>query len=476
MQVVLLALLAQIPLMAQTAAPAAAPAGRGGGRGAAAGIQIQGASPEQLASVNAAEQGLAALSQAATDARSALLLASFTQPGDLPAKINDLKTAEQALAMARAEAFSKVQAGENPLSAPQIQALVAAQLNPAGARGGGAGGGRGGGGIGPNRLAGQELPPSPISLQGRVRQLDAILGSQGALEESKKTALDPSASIEARRSALQIVVNRKDPEFRAMAVQLLKTPGVNTVAAGALSSIDDPTIGPLLVSSYPQFQAGDRPELIAALSARPGTAKSLVDAVADGRIPRTEVSASAARQIANLGNTELTAQLTKVWGNLRESEAAKKEEVAKWKALLTSANLARADRTSGQALFAKAWVACHTIYGAGGTIGPELTGTASKNIDYLLLSIADPSADVAKNFTVTTANLRDGRSIDGLVVTDDARVLELKTTTGVTRLQKTEIETTRQSDLSMMPEGLLQGMTQDQLRDLFAYLMSATGR
>ena len=463
-------LLLPVSVIAQTAAPAAAAPARGGRGGAAAAT----ATP---AAATAMEQGVAAQAQAASAARGALIIASFAEPSnnaDLQTKIGELRDAEQLLASARAEAFAALQTSGDALTAPQIQAFIATQLAGGGAAGGRAGGagGRGGGGIGPNRLAGQELPPSPISLQGRVRQLDAILGSQGALEESKRIAMDANATVEARRAALQIIVNRKGPEVKAMAVELLKAPGVNTVAAGALSSIDDPTIGPMLVASYPQFRANDRPELIAALSSRAGTAKALVDAVADGRIPRNEVSASAAHQIANLGNTELTAQLTKVWGNLRESEAGKKEEVAKWKALMSPANMARADRVSGQALFTKTCAACHTIYGTGGNIGPELTGTASKNLDYLLLSIADPSAAVAQNYMTTTASLKDGRSVDGLVATDDARVLVLKTPTGVVNLQKSEIESTRQSQLSIMPEGLLQGLTNDQLRDLFAYLIA----
>ena len=481
MLAVMSALLGPVSLLAQTAAPAAAaPAARGGGRGggAAATVQVQGASPAQQTAITAMEQEFAPLVQTLTTARAGLLSASFAEPrndGDLRAKVNELQTAEQALAAARAAAFVKLQGSEASLNAAQVQSLVVAQLG-GGAPAGGAAGGRGGRGGGaannPNRLAGEAAPQPTTSLQTRVRQLDAILGSTTALEEAKKIAMDPSASLEARKLALQTIANRRDAAARPMAEQLLKVRGLNAVAAGALATIDSPEIGSMLVAAYPDFAAEDRPQLIAALVARRSTAKTLLDALADQKIPRAEVSAVAASQIATFSDDALNQQLTKVWGNLRASDAEKVQLLARVKAELTPANLANANKSAGRVVFNSACAACHTIFGTGGNVGPDLTSSARGNLDYVLSSVVDPSAVVAKDFTVTTANLKNEQSISGVIASEDARVLSLKTTTGIVTVQKADIATRTQSELSMMPDGLFQSLAQQQIRNLVSYLVS----
>ena len=80
-----------------------------------------------------------------------------------------------------------------------------------------------------------------------------------------------------------------------------------------------------------------------------------------------------------------------VWGELRESAADKKELIEKVKKQLTPAVLAKANLSQGRVLFTAVCGACHTMYGQGGKIGPDLTGSGRANLDYLLENIADPS-------------------------------------------------------------------------------------
>ena len=105
-----------------------------------------------------------------------------------------------------------------------------------------------------------------------------------------------------------------------------------------------------------------------------------------------------ARQLASLGNDEVSALLREVWGEVRPAAEAKPALVAKYKALLAPEELKRADRARGREVFAKACGTCHKLFGEGGSVGPELTGSQRTNLDYLLENLLDPSAAVARDY------------------------------------------------------------------------------
>ena len=194
--------------------------------------------------------------------------------------------------------------------------------------------------------------------------------------------------------------------------------------------------------------------------------------MAAGTIPSKEISALVARQIGSLNDAALTQQLTKVWGTLRPSDAEKTQLLIKVKADLTPENLAQASPSAGRVVFNAACASCHTFFGAGGNLGPDLTGSARSNLEHVLTSVVDPSAVVSKDFTVTTVNLKDERTLNGMIQSETERVLELKTTSGTVSIQKADINSRSASELSMMPDGLFQALKPEQIRDLMSYLMS----
>jgi putative heme-binding domain-containing protein len=142
------------------------------------------------------------------------------------------------------------------------------------------------------------------------------------------------------------------------------------------------------------------------------------------------------------------------------------------KAELTSEAISESDLSSGRALFQKSCASCHVLYGAGIKIGPDLTGSNRKNLDYLLENIVDPSASVGVDFRTVIALLDDGRVINGVVTATTERTLTLQSAQETLTLDRESIESIRQSTTSLMPEGILQNLTPNQIRDLIGYLMS----
>jgi mono/diheme cytochrome c family protein len=85
----------------------------------------------------------------------------------------------------------------------------------------------------------------------------------------------------------------------------------------------------------------------------------------------------------------------------RDSPKDKADLIMSLRKDLTPARLAAADKSRGRAVFAKTCATCHRLFGAGGQVGPDLTGAGRKDLDYLLSNIVDPSAVVTKDFQLT---------------------------------------------------------------------------
>ena len=117
---------------------------------------------------------------------------------------------------------------------------------------------------------------------------------------------------------------------------------------------------------------------------------------------------------------------------------------------------------------------CHTLYGEGGKVGPDITGANRADIDYLMVNIVDPSAVIAKDYMVSLVSMKDDDVFTGIVAKEDDSTVSLTTESGVQVLQKSDIKEMRHSELSMMPEGLLTTLSRKELIDLVTYLRSTS--
>jgi putative heme-binding domain-containing protein len=136
--------------------------------------------------------------------------------------------------------------------------------------------------------------------------------------------------------------------------------------------------------------------------------------------------------------------------------------------------LAHADLPRGRATFNRVCGSCHKLYGEGGDIGPDLTGSGRNNLDYLLENIVDPSAVVTVDFRLAVIAMKDGRILNGIVKRQSEKSLTLQTQTEAIVIERSDIESLRPSPSSLMPDGLLDTLSADEIRDLIAYLAHQT--
>lgn len=305
-----------------------------------------------------------------------------------------------------------------------------------------------------------------------VRELSLVFGSGRASEELVALVKDADADANARRSAFDSLLRNPKPELFALARGMINDKVLGAAARLGLAKFANGDVPKALLGNWPDRSLEWRTANVTTLSSRPAWAKELLAAIEQHKISREEISPFQARQIRNLGDTALNEQLTKVWGELRETPEARLQEIATWKSLLTPAVIAQADASKGRLVFSGVCAACHKLYGEGAAIGPELTGSDRHNLDYLLSNIIDPNAVVPADYRMSVVKLKDGRVLAGVIPEQTDKVVTVQTPAERVTVPRSDIAEFQQLSQSLMPEGLLPALGKDAVKDLFAYLMS----
>ena len=309
-------------------------------------------------------------------------------------------------------------------------------------------------------------------LTGSMQTLRLVFGDGRAVEEMTKLIDDGNADAEARRQALRSLLSSRPPEFAPTLFKLLGDRAMVREAIRGLAQYEHPDAPKQLLNRSKGFNPAERGEMINTLASRPSYAKALLSAIRDKTVSANEVSAFHARQIRSFDDNTLNQELSETWGEIRGTAEDKRKLMDQLRSDLSADAMAKSDLRAGRALFQKTCASCHVLYGAGIKIGPDLTGSNRKNLDYLLENIVDPSASVGADFRALIVLLKDGRVVTGVTTATTDRTLTLQTATEPVTLDREEIESTKQSKTSLMPDGLLQNLTSEQIRNLIGYLMS----
>src|SRR5690606_25391946 len=147
-------------------------------------------------------------------------------------------------------------------------------------------------------------------------------------------------------------------------------------------------------------------------------------------------------------------------------------EIARMKARYTPEVLAGANASRGRLLYNQSCGQCHRLFGTGSDVGPDLTGSNRTNMDYLLENILAPNAIVGKDYQAISVLTSDGRVITGLLRQETDAAIVLHDAEKLVTIPQSEIEDVSNTVRSVMPEGILKPFSDEQVRDLLAYLQS----
>jgi putative heme-binding domain-containing protein len=202
------------------------------------------------------------------------------------------------------------------------------------------------------------------------------------------------------------------------------------------------------------------------------------------RLDEDEKTGAYARflQFAPLTLAELDARRSRDQGlpaavaRSRGVETVTREEILEYQIFVPTRHRPSAD--AGRTHFEQLCAACHVFGTLGTTVGPDLTTITSRFTKKDILSkVLWPSRAISDpdQYATTIVELTDGRILDGLVVREDDHTLVLRTAAIVDRpveIAKSLIRARARSEVSMMPEGLIDALSQEQIADLLAFLLA----
>lgn len=302
------------------------------------------------------------------------------------------------------------------------------------------------------------------------QSLGLTFGSERALSALRLIFLDSKADVGARRSALEGLLSVKDSELTEALKKVLGDSAIRPEAIRAMASFNDPATPEALLGVYPKLNLTERRDALNTLSSRQSFALPLVEAIRSGRIPSSHLTADLVRQIKNLKDNRLSADLDKLWGVTRETSADMKKEIERYRKIYRAGGSTPGDGSRGRKVFARVCQQCHTLFDVGGKVGPDLTGSNRADLDYILSNVVDPNSVIPNDYRSSTVELKDDRVLTGIVRQQDDKTVTVVTANETLLLPRSDIRSIQLSELSMMPEGLMAQLTDEEVRDLIYYL------
>ena len=155
-----------------------------------------------------------------------------------------------------------------------------------------------------------------------------------------------------------------------------------------------------------------------------------------------------------LGDARITDRATSLWGPIKPATSA--ELHARIDRLAAVIRAGSGVPKPGKRIFDQHCARCHTLFGKGGKVGPDLTTFRRDDLETMLLNIVNPNAEIREGYSTSIVAMTDGRVLSGVVVEDDKNVVMLARQRRQRRaLARSEIDAIKPSPNSIMPEGQL---------------------
>ncbi len=305
------------------------------------------------------------------------------------------------------------------------------------------------------------------AVRERALALSQIFGDQTAVAQSLASVIDPAIDAGQRRATLSLLLNQQNRDASNLLKSLIDEPAMTLSAIRGYAIVENKDATSVLLSRFSKLEPQQQRAVIETLASRKVYAEALLEALQSKQISRDDIPTQVARSLSEM----LGQRFTKVFGTVRAVAGDRERLLAKYKEWCSPAAIAAADASRGRAVFAKTCAACHRLYGEGGEVGPDLTGSNRANLDYILLNSVDPSYDVPDAYKTVSVLTVDGRAVNGVLAEEDSARIILKTSEQPrVVIAKDDIEVRKVSPKSMMPDGQLDQMEKQQVIDLIKYL------
>jgi putative heme-binding domain-containing protein len=301
----------------------------------------------------------------------------------------------------------------------------------------------------------------------RVRQGDPV-----AIKESLLLIANRKADATERLNQVRVFGEVRHPDAQAILLAIAgsaESAALRKAALISLMTYGQPEVGTQTVAIV-ETSAGDiRLAALALLASRAEWSQQLLQAVKSGRIGANTVPRDMVERMRQHEPKQLQSLLDEFYPI--KPAAGVTDFIAKIADVEAKLKAGTGNPYAGEPIYMERCAPCHKLFFKGGKIGPELTAYQRDNLGTMLISVVNPNIEIREGFQYFSVTTNDGRSLSGFLVERDAQILVLRGLEGEDiTLRQADIRLLTPMGRSLMPEGLLDGMEPQQLRDLFAYL------
>ncbi len=242
----------------------------------------------------------------------------------------------------------------------------------------------------------------------------------------------------------------------------LRTEAVRALATFENVEVATSLLAPKRIAS---LSPADREITLSALLARPAHVPRVLDAVESGTIPRNAISAVQRTALSKSRVAAIRERAAKLFGAPADGDRMKAYEAAK-AVLALAPNAAH-----GKEVFKVLCSSCHRLNQEGYTVGPDLLDIRNQPKETALLHIVVPDYEIVPAFAASNVELKDGRALIGIVISDTPESITLRQPLGVEEnIPRANIKSLTASEHSLMPPGLETTMKPQDLADLLSFL------
>ena len=318
----------------------------------------------------------------------------------------------------------------------------------------------------PDRLVRALVESGRSSLELRVR-----LGDAGAARDAVELLLNPEAALEDRIAVARTLgeVRSADSVEPLIQVSNAPEPPLQRAALTALSSFNEPGIGIQALARFAEYPDEVRPAFFDLMLSRPFWKRQLIQAISDGGLAAELVPDDVAERLRGDQDPEL-ARLARehLGGGEDPDREGVQRRIARIRSILAAGT---GNPYAGEDAYSRRCGSCHKLFHKGGDSGPDLTPYQRGDLGTMLIGIVDPDAEIREGFEYVTLVTKEGRTLSGFLTDQGPQVVVLRGISGEDiRVERRQVESIEPMGRSFMPARLLEGLTDQELRDFFAYL------
>ena len=255
-----------------------------------------------------------------------------------------------------------------------------------------------------------------------------------------------------------------------------KLENLKLAALSVAERFSAPEVAQTILNDYSKLNPTVQARARTVLMSRAAWTQQLLDAIDSRKIDSKIISIDQVRQMAALKNADVNRRIEKIWGKVQVNLPAEKQNlINELKLVLKPSGVAGRDAKgnpdAGKKLFEQACAVCHKLFDEGNSIGPDLTGVDRKNTDFLLSNIVNPSAYIRAEHVSFELETKDDQIVNGLMIESTPSAVTLLDAGNQRHvISREQVRELKESQTSLMPEGLLESLQPQQVMDLFSFL------